>query len=57
MISPGMVHTEWHDRPLDEYEYRPLDPEDIAEVAVQMLSAPRHVQICDVLLRSIEQVE
>jgi len=56
MISPGMVNTEWHNRALNDYEYQPLDPEDIAEIAVQMLSAPRHVQVCDVLVRSIEQV-
>ncbi len=56
MISPGLVRTEWHDRAPHEYEYRPLEPEDIADVAVNILSAPRHVQVCDVLVRSVEQV-
>ena len=56
MISPGLVRTDWHDRAPHEYEYRPLEPEDIADVAVTILSAPRHVQVCDVLVRSIEQV-
>ncbi len=55
MISPGMVRTEWHSRARHEYEYRPLEPEDIADVAMYILSAPRHLQVCDVLVRSIEQ--
>ena len=62
MISPGMVKTEFQARARkaenkSEYvaAHRVLDPEDIAQAAVYMLSVPRHVQIHDIVLRPVEQ--
>ncbi len=62
MISPGMVKTEFHARstrsagkPASYAEYRVLDPEDIAQAAVYMITTPRHVQIHDIVMRSVEQ--
>lgn len=62
MISPGMVKTEFQARSKraenkSEFvaPFRALDPEDIAQAAVYMLSTPRHVQIHDILMRPVEQ--
>jgi NADP-dependent 3-hydroxy acid dehydrogenase YdfG len=56
LISPGLVDTPWHaahgqaDRE-SAYGFRPLDPEDIAQAVLYILSTPPHVQVCDLLLR------
>jgi len=62
MISPGMVKTEFQARSKraankSEHvaQFRVLDPEDIAQSVVFMLSTPRHVQIHDIVIRSVEQ--
>jgi NADP-dependent 3-hydroxy acid dehydrogenase YdfG len=62
MISPGMVKTEFHarstrsaDKPAAYADFRVLDPEDVAQAAVYMLSTPRHVQIHDIVMRTVEQ--
>ena len=62
MISPGMVATEFHARstrsggkPASYSQFRVLDPQDVAQAAVYMLSTPRHVQIHDIVMRSVEQ--
>jgi NADP-dependent 3-hydroxy acid dehydrogenase YdfG len=62
MISPGMVKTEFQARSKraenkSEYvaQFRVLDPEDIAQAAVFILSTPRHVQIHDIVIRPVEQ--
>jgi NADP-dependent 3-hydroxy acid dehydrogenase YdfG len=62
MISPGMVKTEFQarakrgeDKSVYVAPFRVLDPEDIAQAAVYMLSTPRHVQIHDILIRPVEQ--
>jgi NADP-dependent 3-hydroxy acid dehydrogenase YdfG len=62
MISPGMVKTEFQARSKRAADksgfvatYRVLDPEDIAQAAVFMLSTPRHVQIHDIVIRPVEQ--
>ena len=49
LISPGMVDTEWHHRLGQEYEFKPLDPEDITDAVLFILSTPPHVQVCDIL--------
>ncbi len=62
MISPGMVKTEFQARSTrsggkspHSAEFRVLDPEDVAQAAVFMLSTPRHVQIHDIVMRAVEQ--
>jgi len=55
MISPGLVATEFHQH--SDYPYQPLQPEDIVEAVLYILSTPSHVQVCDVLIRSVEQVQ
>jgi len=62
MISPGMVATEFHARstrtapkPGSAAQFRVLDPQDIAQAAVYMISTPRHVQVHDIVIRSVEQ--
>lgn len=56
MISPGMVDTDWFRKNGEpDYPYRPLDPEDIADAVLYLLSTPPHVQVCDILIRSTEQ--
>lgn len=58
MVSPGLVATEFHDAAQREAEFpfQPLAPEDIANAVLYILSTPPHVQVCDILIRSIEQV-
>jgi NADP-dependent 3-hydroxy acid dehydrogenase YdfG len=62
LISPGLTDTPWHRQPGSvraggrPYPHAPLRPEDIAAAVCQVLSAPRSVQITDILLRSSEQV-
>lgn len=55
MVSPGRVKTEmlagW------EGDYKILEPEDIADAVLYILSAPSHVQICDMLIRPVGQVD
>ena len=62
MISPGLVESEFHEKaqqgkPEDPayYPFKPLTSEDLAETVLFMLSRPRHVQINDILLRSVHQ--
>jgi len=60
LISPGLTHSDLHDKaePSGEFAgfpFRPLDANDIAEAALFLLSMPRHVQVSDIVLRSIEQ--
>lgn len=63
-ISPGTVDTEFFegyfhgDRQRAERHrrrYRPLDPQDVARAVVFAMTAPPHVDVNDVLLRSVEQ--
>ena len=56
LISPGMVDTEWHNRPRAEYEFEPLEPEDVTDAVLYILSTPPNVQVCDILIRSVEQI-
>ena len=63
MISPGVVETEFHDRATRGAgdsktfysQFKALRAEDVADVVFYMLSAPPHVQIHDVVMRSVEQ--
>ena len=63
MISPGVVETEFHDRATRGAgdskafygKFKPLRAEDVADVVFYLLSTPPHVQIHDVVMRSIEQ--
>jgi NADP-dependent 3-hydroxy acid dehydrogenase YdfG len=62
-VSPGFVRTEFAavyerdpaaiDRTYDRF--RVLDPADVADTVAHVLAMPEHVQIHDVLVRSIEQ--
>ena len=59
-ISPGMVETEFQtvaapDGNYAGYEYPPLRAEDVADAVLYMLSAPRNVQISDILMRPLSQ--
>ncbi|MEL6544567.1 MAG: SDR family NAD(P)-dependent oxidoreductase [Myxococcota bacterium] len=62
-VSPGNVKTEFHAQYYQSEEaaaesyarYTPLAPEDVAASVLHALSAPPHVQIHDILLRSTEQ--
>jgi len=60
LISPGLTHSDLHNKaePSGQYAgypFRPLDAKDVAEAALFLLSMPRHVQVSDITLRSIEQ--
>lgn len=63
MISPGMVVTEFHERatkgagdPQSFYtQFKALTPEDVADVVLYLLGTPPHVNINDVIMRSVEQ--
>jgi NADP-dependent 3-hydroxy acid dehydrogenase YdfG len=60
LISPGMVDTPWHAAHRSKeketaYGFRPLGPRDVAAAVLYILSTPRHVQVCDILLRPIGQ--
>jgi NADP+-dependent farnesol dehydrogenase len=59
MVSPGLVASEFHDAAQREadFPYRALEPEDIANAILYLLSTPPHVQVCDILIRSVEQVQ
>lgn len=63
-IEPGMVHTNFHltryggdkEKEAAAYAgYKPLDPEDIADIALYVACAPKHVQIQEVLVTSTDQ--
>jgi NADP-dependent 3-hydroxy acid dehydrogenase YdfG len=61
-VSPGMVETEFQQvatraeaKPAPYADYRVLDPGDVAQAALFMLATPRHVQISDIVMRSVEQ--
>lgn len=61
-ISPGLVETHLHATQMDEerakelYNRRQcLQPKDIADSVLYVLSAPPHVQVNDILLRPTEQ--
>ncbi len=63
-ISPGTVDTEFFEgyfhgdhRRAEEHRrrFRPLDPQDVARAVVFAMTAPPHVDVNDVLLRSVEQ--
>ncbi len=56
-ISPGLVATEFHRSSPDAYAFRPLMPQDVSDAVLYILAAPPHVQVCDILLRSVEQVD
>lgn len=59
MISPGMVESEFHDVASTtgeaSYAFPPLKAEDVADALVYMLSVPPHVQIHDIVMRSVHQ--
>ncbi|XP_042216547.1 dehydrogenase/reductase SDR family member 11-like isoform X2 [Homarus americanus] len=62
-ISPGLVETEFASRMMKDKEegqevyskFKCLQVEDIASSVVHVLSAPPHVEICDILIRPTEQ--
>lgn len=62
-ISPGFVETEFHQHYFGDAEaaartysrIKVLEPADVARVCRQMLEAPEHVEIHDVLMRPREQ--
>jgi NADP-dependent 3-hydroxy acid dehydrogenase YdfG len=62
-ISPGLVETHFAPRFLQDEEagkavyqkFKPLQPEDIAEMVCFILSTPPHVQIHDIIVRPTEQ--
>jgi 17beta-estradiol 17-dehydrogenase / 3beta-hydroxysteroid 3-dehydrogenase len=62
-ISPGLVETNFASRFLQNevagkavyQKFKPLNPEDIAEVVYFILSTPPHVQIHDIIVRPTEQ--
>ncbi|XP_037534194.1 dehydrogenase/reductase SDR family member 11-like [Nematolebias whitei] len=64
-ISPGLVETEFAQRFHSQKpekaataysQYKPLEAIDVANAVVYVLSAPPHVQIGDIQMRSVEQV-
>ncbi|XP_024861743.1 dehydrogenase/reductase SDR family member 11-like [Kryptolebias marmoratus] len=64
-ISPGLVETEFGPRLFSQTpekaaalysQYKPLEAVDVANAVVYVLSAPPHVQVGDVQMRSVEQV-
>jgi NADP-dependent 3-hydroxy acid dehydrogenase YdfG len=60
MISPGMVESEFVEvsaPPGDDgdYPFPPLRVEDVAGALLYMLSVPPHVQIHDIVMRSVHQ--
>lgn len=63
LVSPGYVRTEFHatffqDEAKAETLYQqiePLEADDVAEAIVYALKAPEHVNVHDVLMRSITQ--
>ncbi|CAL4154388.1 unnamed protein product [Meganyctiphanes norvegica] len=61
-ISPGVVETDFHIHLKGDVEARKLyesmeciQPKDMADSIVHILSAPKHVQIHDILLRPTQQ--
>lgn len=62
-VSPGIVATEFHQRMYKSPEVgkricsrmKCLEGEDLANAVIYALSAPAHVQVHDILVRSIEQ--
>jgi NADP-dependent 3-hydroxy acid dehydrogenase YdfG len=61
LLSPGLVDTPWHLQPggvlvkAGAYPYEPLQPADIVAAVRYILSAPAHVQVGDIQLRSTGQ--
>jgi NADP-dependent 3-hydroxy acid dehydrogenase YdfG len=61
LISPGLVDTPWHRQPDGilgkggSFPYEPLQPADVVEAVRYILSAPAHVQVGDIQLRSTGQ--
>jgi len=61
LLSPGLVDTPWHARPggmletKGGYPFEPLQADDIAAAVRYILSAPPHVQIGDIQIRSVGQ--
>lgn len=56
-ISPGLVATDFHSNLSNGFAFRPLLPQDVSNAVLYILATPPHVQVCDILLRSVEQVE
>jgi len=62
-ISPGVVRTHFFNVARGEsaegdpaeHSFTPLTPADIAQIVLNMLGTPRHVQIGDITVRSVEQ--
>lgn len=62
-ISPGVVETEFHDRATKGTgdskafysQYQVLKPDDVADVIAYLLSTPPHVNIHDIIMRSLAQ--
>jgi NADP-dependent 3-hydroxy acid dehydrogenase YdfG len=61
-VSPGFVETEFHEKFHDaeraariHRSMRVLDAEDVAEAVTYVLGAPPHVDVSDILMRSVEQ--
>ena len=60
LVSPGLTDSELHDKAEPSgrypgYPFRPLDPGDVADAVLYVLSTPAHVQVSDIVIRSIEQ--
>lgn len=63
LISPGLVETEFKERMSSAEEAKQLyssletlKPEDIADAVMYAISAPAHVDVHDILMRSAEQL-
>lgn len=61
-VSPANTDTEFMDRMLGKAkakenrpEYRQLEPEDVADAVLYLLSTPSHVEINDILMRPTNQ--
>jgi NADP-dependent 3-hydroxy acid dehydrogenase YdfG len=52
LIAPGIVDTAFYDDPVDE-GYLTVD--DVADAVVWALTRPRHVNVNEILLRSVIQ--
>ena len=64
MISPGLVETEFHEKAWRDgavarelySKINALQPADLAQAVLYMLSTPPHVQVNDIIMRPVEQV-
>lgn len=60
MVSPGMVESEFQEVAAPDgrfagYKFPPLAAKDVSDALLYMLGVPRHVQIHDIVMRSVHQ--